>query len=140
MFAKSRITCHVTGVCLLAAAVVFAQPPQGAPPPESVRQAQELLRDGKLAEAQAAYRKAAAESPASPQVNNAAGVAFDLMGKSKEGQKYFQKAIELSANPQAKAQAQRAMAMSFAFEGDCANAGKYEQMVIDYWVSANSPE
>ncbi len=27
------------------------------------------------------------------------------------------------------------MAMSFAFDGDCKNTGKYEQMVFDYWVA-----
>ena len=40
-----------------------------------------------------------------------------------------------AATPAAKANAQRAMAMSYAFDGDCKNTGKYEQMVIDYWMT-----
>ena len=27
------------------------------------------------------------------------------------------------------------MAMSYAFDGDCKNTGKYEQLVIDYWTT-----
>ena len=73
--------------------------------------------------------------PDTVEANNAAGVALDLSGKSSEAQRYFTKAIELSSTPDAKARAQRAMAMSYAFEGDCKNAGKYEQMVFDYYVS-----
>ena len=32
------------------------------------------------------------------------------------------------------------MAMSYAFDGDCRNTVKYEQMVIDYWVTRESEE
>ena len=67
--------------------------------------------------------------------HNSAGVALDLAGNSKEAQKHFAKAIELASTPDAKAKAERAMAMSYAFEGDCKNAGKYEQMVVDYYGS-----
>ncbi len=68
--------------------------------------------------------------------NNAAGVALDLAGKGAEARTYFAKAIEAAPTPQAKAQAQRSMAMSYAFEGDCQNTAKYEQLAIDYWVTA----
>ena len=47
----------------------------------------------------------------------------------------FQKAIDSASTPAAKANAQRAMAMSYAFDGDCKNTGKYEQLVIDYWTT-----
>jgi tetratricopeptide (TPR) repeat protein len=69
--------------------------------------------------------------PSSPEI--AEGTRLDLEGKTKEAKAAFQKAIDGAANPAAKAAAQRAMAMSYAFDGDCANTGKYEQMVIDYW-------
>ena len=63
------------------------------------------------------------------------GAALDLEGKTAEARAVFQKAIDSAANPAAKAQAQRNMAMSYAFDGDCKNTAKYEQMVIDYWVT-----
>src|ERR1700722_8625128 len=105
-------------LCLVAA--VWAQ--RGGPPlPASAQHAQQLLRSGNYAEAEAAFRAAVADSPDSARVYDAAGTAFDLMGKSPEARKYFQKAIDLAASPVAKSAALRAMAMSFAFEGDCKN-------------------
>jgi len=76
-----------------------------------------------------------AESPDSAPVYNAAGTALDLMGKSAEAQKYFQKAIDMAGTPAAKSAAQRAMAMSFAFEGDCKNAAKYEDLAAEYFIT-----
>ncbi|HEV2448439.1 MAG TPA: hypothetical protein VGS58_21045, partial [Candidatus Sulfopaludibacter sp.] len=64
-----------------------------------------------------------------------AGTQLDLEGKYAEAQAQFQKAIDAATTPQAKANAQRSLAMSYAFEGDCRNTVKYEQMVIGYWVT-----
>jgi tetratricopeptide (TPR) repeat protein len=69
----------------------------------------------------------------SPEVRG--GTQLDLEGKTAEAKALFQKAIDSAANPAAKANAQRAMAMSYAFDGDCRNTGKYEQMVIEYWMT-----
>jgi tetratricopeptide (TPR) repeat protein len=69
--------------------------------------------------------------PQAPEI--AEGTRLDLEGKTAEAKTAFQKAIDTAANPAAKANAQRAMAMSYAFDGDCKSTGKYEQMVIDYW-------
>ncbi len=63
------------------------------------------------------------------------GTQLDLDGKTADAKALFQKAIDSAASPAAKANAQRAMAMSYAFDGDCKNTGKYEQMVIDYWMT-----
>ncbi|HWC96878.1 MAG TPA: tetratricopeptide repeat protein [Candidatus Sulfopaludibacter sp.] len=60
---------------------------------------------------------------------------LDLDGKGAEARVLFQKAIDTAADPAAKANAQRAMAMSWAFEGNCKKTGEYEQMVIDYWAT-----
>jgi tetratricopeptide (TPR) repeat protein len=62
-------------------------------------------------------------------------IQLDLQGKGAEARQLFQKAIDSADAPAAKASAQRAMAMSWAFEGNCKETGKYEQMVIDYWVT-----
>ena len=68
------------------------------------------------------------------------GTQLDLEGKSAEAKAAFQKAIDGAPNPSAKAQAQRAMAMSFGFDGDCKNTVKYELLVIDYWKTRESEE
>jgi tetratricopeptide (TPR) repeat protein len=65
---------------------------------------------------------------------------LDLDGKGAEARALFQKAIDTAATPAAKANAQRAMAMSWAFEGNCKKTGEYEQMVIDYWTTRESEE
>src|SRR5260370_35915379 len=61
-------------------------------------------------------------------------VQLDLEGKGAEARQLFQKAIDSASTPAAKANAQRAMAMSWGFESNCKKTGAYEQMVIDYWV------
>jgi tetratricopeptide (TPR) repeat protein len=61
------------------------------------------------------------------------GTRLDLEGKGEEARAFFQKAIDSAATPAAKANAQRAMAMSWAFEGNCKKTAEYESMVIDYW-------
>jgi len=61
------------------------------------------------------------------------GVQLDLQGKHAEARAAFQKAIDTAPDPAAKANAQRAMAMSWAFEGNCKKTAEYEEMVIDYW-------
>ncbi len=120
-------------LCLVAA--VWAQ--RGGPPlPAPAQRAQQLFRSGNYAEAETAFRAAVADSPDSAPVYNAAGIAFDLMGKSSEAQKYFLKAIDFAATPAAKSAAQRAMAMSFAFEADCKNAARYEDLAAEYFRTA----
>jgi tetratricopeptide (TPR) repeat protein len=70
----------------------------------------------------------------------AEGNRLDLEGKSREAKAAFQKAIDNAANPAAKAAALRRMAMSYAFDGDCKGAVKYEEMVISYWQSREKEE
>ena len=74
----------------------------------------------------------------SPEIS--AGNQLDLEGKGAEARAQFQKAIDAAATPQAKANAQRSMAMSYAFESDCKNAAKYEQMVIEYWLTQEAAQ
>jgi tetratricopeptide (TPR) repeat protein len=67
----------------------------------------------------------------SPLLNEAN--ANDVAGKFKEARALYQKAIDEAATPAAKSAAQRQMAMSYAFEPDCKNAGKYEELALAYY-------
>jgi tetratricopeptide (TPR) repeat protein len=91
------------------------------------------MRDGKLEDALALYRQT---PPDSLPANIAAGSILDLMGRGDEARKYFQKATDTTDTPEHKAMAQRAMAMSYAFEGNCKKTVENEQQVLDYYASA----
>lgn len=65
---------------------------------------------------------------------------LDSQGATSQARVIFQGLIDSAADPAAKAAAQRAMAMSYAFDGDCANTVKYETMVIAYWATREEAE
>ncbi len=65
---------------------------------------------------------------------------LDADGKTKEAREIFQNLIDGAPDPAAKAASQRAMAMSYAFDGDCRNVVKYEEMVIAYWKTREAAE
>lgn len=90
---------------------------------------QQLTREGKLDEALAQYESDLVAA------HNGAGVVLDLMGRTNEARVHFNRAIELAATPQAKANARRQLAMSYAFDNDCANTAKNLEMVADYQAS-----
>jgi tetratricopeptide (TPR) repeat protein len=97
-----------------------------------------LIREGKPDDALALYRKTLQTSPDSLPANIAAGSVLDLMGKGDEARKYFSKAIEVADTPEHKAGAQRAMAMSYAFEGICKKTIEHEQQVFDFYGSVKN--
>jgi tetratricopeptide (TPR) repeat protein len=112
-----------------------ASPQQGPPQPEFVRQANQLARDGKLSEALQVFQQHT-EVPADTYAASiGAGNVLDLMDKGEEARKYFAKAVEIAPTPQQKAQANRATAMSYAFEGNCKKTLEYEQKVMDFYKS-----
>lgn len=124
---------------LLICAPVFARsqaPTSQDPAADLVKQGQQKLREGKADEALAIYRKALEAFPDSAQANTAAGVVLDLMGQYAEARKHFAKTIALASTPEAKARAQRSMAMSYAFERDCTNVAKYEAPAYEMYVAA----
>ena len=69
-----------------------------------------------------------------------AATQLDLDGQTREARVEFQKMIDTAATPASRAAAQRAMAMSYAFDGDCPNTVKYETMVIAYWATREQAE
>jgi tetratricopeptide (TPR) repeat protein len=101
-----------------------------------IKHALKLIRDGKSAEALAAVRQ---ELQANPNSSPAASL-LDVLGATAEARKFFQKRIDAAPDAAAKAVAQRAMAMSYAFDGDSANTVKYEQQVMAYWETREQAE
>src|ERR1017187_1234806 len=140
---SARSFLRFTAAALVLSASLRAQPPQGGrgrPQPEFMSQAQQALREGKLDVALGVYQKELASNPNSGPANTAAGTVLDLMGNGAEARKHFQHAIDAAPDAAAKANAQRQMAMSYAFDGDCRNTVKYEQMAIAYWVTREEAE
>jgi tetratricopeptide (TPR) repeat protein len=119
-------------------ASLFAQTPTQQQQPEFVKQGQQLIREGKTQQALELYQQILQTAPDSVPANIAAGSVLDLMGKGEEARKYFGKAIKVADTPEHKAGAQRAMAMSYAFEGNCSKAVDYEQQVFDFYGSVKN--
>jgi Flp pilus assembly protein TadD len=114
-------------------AFLHAQTPAQQPElPEFIKQGQQLMREGKLNEALALYRLNVQSSPHSTPANIATGMVLDLMGQGEEARKYFSKAIAVAGSPESQAAANRGMAISYAFEGNCDKAVKYEKRVLDF--------
>lgn len=78
---------------------------------------------------------AAAQEPSKLPFDQAmrAATQLDLDGRTADARVIFQHLIDSVSYPLQKAQVQRNMAMSYAFDADCANTAKYEEMVIAYW-------
>ncbi len=122
-------------LCVLnSPASLSAQAPTQQQQPEFVKEALQLVQDGKPEGALAVYLQELKISPGSLPANLGAGGILDWMGKGKEARKHFTKAIEAADSPEHKAMAQRAMAISYAFESNCGKAIEYEQQVFDYYA------
>ncbi len=117
---------------------LIAQMPAQPQQPEFIKQGQQLMREGKMQEALALYRQTLQTSPNSVPADIAAGSVLDLMGNGEEARKYFTKAINVADSPENKASAQRAMAISYAFEGNCKKTVEYQQQVFDFHGSAKN--
>jgi tetratricopeptide (TPR) repeat protein len=123
-------------VLSVSVARALAQAPSGQEQqPEFIRQGQQLMREGKLDDALALYRQTLQSSPNSLPANIAAGSVLDLLGQGAEAHPYFGKAIQVADTPELKAMAQRAMAISYAFDGNCTKTVQYEQQVFNYYGS-----
>lgn len=83
----------------------------------------------------------AAGNPPSPRADSTRTASrLDTDGQTSKAREIFQKLIESAPDPAARAASQRAMAMSYAFDGDCKNTVKYEEMVIAYWKTREEAE
>jgi tetratricopeptide (TPR) repeat protein len=124
---------------ILLAAVCFAQEPASVVPPGSpedlVQQGTKLTRDGKLDEALGMYRQALDKSPDLYEAHFETGVVLDLKGDYSAAREHFKKAIDV-APAKSKQQALRAMAMSYAFEGNGSKAEEFEAAVLNLRLAA----
>jgi Flp pilus assembly protein TadD len=66
--------------------------------------------------------------------------SLDTEGKHQESRAIFQALIDNAPDAAAKAQVQRRMAMSYAYDGNCAKSIEYEELVIAYWVTRREAE
>ena len=94
----------------------------------------QLIREGKLDAALYAFQSEVKEFPKSVTANNGAGVVLDLIGRPTEAWPYFTAAIKAAKTPLERATAQRAMAISHAFAGDCKGAEKYENSAFEFFL------
>ena len=86
-------------------------------------------------------RAAAAQGgPAAPAPAMRRAYQLDLADSTAQARAIFQGVIDTATDPAAKAAAQRALAMSYAFGGDCANTVRYESMVIAWWATREGAE
>jgi tetratricopeptide (TPR) repeat protein len=99
--------------------------------------APQLVREGRLDEALAAFRAEVAEFPKSVPANNGMGVVLDLLGRYTEARQYLTQAIKVAKTPLEHAVAQRAMAVSYGFSGDCKGAEKYESSAFDFYLNTS---
>ncbi len=106
------------------------------PSSDLLRQAQQLMSEGKEQEAVASARQAVAASPQSYEAQNTLGAMLDLAGQYKEARDVFTKAAEVAADADDKARARRAIAISYGFEGDCSNATKVEDPLYRQYLDA----
>ena len=136
MNATTAVILRAFLVLSVSVARVFAQAPGGQEQQaEFIKQGQQLMREGKLDDALALYSQTLQTSPNSLPANIAAGSLLDLLGQGAEARQHFGKAIQVADTPEHKAMAQRAIAMSYAFEGNCTKTVQYEQQVFNYYGS-----
>ena len=120
---------------LLAACCAAQQPaPKEAPAPGSaadlVQRGVKLSDDGKQDEAIALYKQALEKTPDFYQAHLETGAALDLKGEYAKAQEHLTKAVEV-APADSKEQALRALAFSYAFQGDAFKAAEPEMQVFN---------
>jgi len=124
-----------TFILFLLAATCVAQQTPSPTALDLVKQGQKLNSEGKQDDALALYRQALGMSPDFYEAHLGAGIALDLKGDYHEAREHLLKAIEF-APAASRQQALRALALAFAFEGNVAEAAKFEQQVFDARMSA----
>ncbi len=95
-----------------------------------VQRGEKLSHDGKQDEALALYAQALGKDPNSYYAQLESGIALDLKGEYAKAQEHLAKAVDI-ATPESKQQALRALAFSYAFQGDAFKAADPEMEVFN---------
>jgi tetratricopeptide (TPR) repeat protein len=135
----TRIIILVTFVALVFTSLAIAQPQQPQAPAAAANPltpGQKLIGEGKLDEAIAFYKKALQGNPTMWDAYLGIGAALDLKGDYSAARENIQKGID-AAPANGKVRALRTMAVSYAFTGDAAQAGKYEDQAYQLQFAAN---
>jgi tetratricopeptide (TPR) repeat protein len=125
--AAMRTACSIASLLVAAALLYPAQENLDGP---------QLIRLGRLGDALRVYLAAAEASPKSVADNNGVGVVLDLLGRYPEARRYFLQAIKVAPTDPEKAQGQRALAISYAFAGDCRGAQKSDRTAFDFYAGS----
>src|SRR3984957_11830102 len=129
-----------TSILLAALGAAQQAGPSKTPVPGSaadlIQQGEKLSRAGRQDEALALYQKALDQSPALYDAHLAMGMALDVKGDYAAARNQFTQAIDL-ATADAKPQALRAMAVSYAFEGNVYQAAESEVQVFNTRMAKN---
>lgn len=123
-------------LALFLTSFLAAQAAPAADPAELVKQGRKLLNDGDPDQALAHFQKALAASPDLYDAHLSTGIALDLKGQYAEARKHLARALEVAPADQ-KPRALRTLAVSYAFEGNAAEAARYEQQVFDARLAGN---
>jgi tetratricopeptide (TPR) repeat protein len=128
---KSSLGMVILSVILLAASVCSSQTATTSDDvPTLIKQGQKLNSEGKQDDALKLYQQALDKAPNSYDAHLQSGISLDLKGDYPAAREHLKKAIEV-ASPDQKNRAMRTMAVSYAFEGNAAEAEKYEKPVFD---------
>lgn len=65
---------------------------------------------------------------------------LDVEGKHAEARAILQSLVDDAPDPAARAAAERRMAMSYGYDGDCAKVIEFEERVIAYWTTRRAAE
>lgn len=118
----------------LAMALSVGSAQQQIPSPASSisfeQQGEQLVRQGNLAEALSLYEAVLKTVPTSQSAMTGAAVVLDLMGRTEEARTYLRKAIDGASNPFEKINAERVMAVSWAFSGKCDEVVAHQVPVV----------
>lgn len=103
-----------------------------------IAEGRQLSLNGDQQGALARFEKALQEGPRSFEAYLGLGTTLDLLGRYSEAQRQIRKSIDVAPNADAKTQAARAMAVSYAFERKPAEAAKYEKQIFNSHVAAQN--
>jgi tetratricopeptide (TPR) repeat protein len=123
----------LTIVTLAVADIALAGQRGGSQDPK-LREATQLMSEGKADEAVALARQVVAASPDSYQANVSLGNLLDFAGKYEEARQAFLKASEVGPTGENKNRALRAIAISYGFEGNCPGVITYEGPLYDAYL------